>query len=131
MLDSDVLSFSLKSRAKGERLAQVVGDGLFRERLRREGSLTHQSQTWVSNTIIAPLPIRPVSENYVAVKLHTAQEISWRRQFCRHNFSDRFAPLGYDKRLASTGDFVQERETVGFEMSGRHGFGLLFHGHML
>jgi hypothetical protein len=60
------------------------------------------------------------------VNFHAAQEISWRPKFCRHNLSDGFAPLSYDKRLASTGDFVQERKAVGFEMSGRYGFGLLF-----
>lgn len=65
------------------------------------------------------------------MKFHTAQEISWRLQFCRHNLSDRPAPLGYDKRLAGTRDSVQEREAVRFEMSGRYGFGLLFHGHIL
>ena len=65
------------------------------------------------------------------MKFHAAQEISWRPYFCRHNFGDRFAPLGYDKRLAGTGDFVQERKAVGFEVSGRYGFGLLFHSHIL
>jgi len=59
--------------------------------------------------------------DYIAVKFHTAQEISR-----RHNLSDRPAPLGYDQWLASARDSVQEREAVRFEMSGRYGFGLLF-----
>jgi hypothetical protein len=65
------------------------------------------------------------------VKFHAAQEISWRPRFCWHHLSDRFAPLGYDKRLAGTRDFVQERKTVGFKESSGYGFGLLFHGHIL
>jgi hypothetical protein len=65
------------------------------------------------------------------MKFDAAQEISWRPQFCRHNLNDSFASLGYNKRLARPRDFVQKREAVRFEMPGRHGFGLLFHGHVL
>jgi hypothetical protein len=76
-------------------------------------------------------PLVQYRSDNVAVKFHAAQQTFWRRQFCRHNLSDGFAPLGYDKRLAGTRHFVQKRETMGFKMSGRHGFGLLFHGQIL
>lgn len=76
-------------------------------------------------------PFVQYRSDYVSVKFHAAQEISWRPHFCWHYLSNRFASLGYNKRLAGPRDFVQEREAVGFEMAGRYGFGLLFHSHIL
>jgi hypothetical protein len=53
--------------------------------------------------------------NDVGVKLYAAEKFLWCIHFGWHYFGDRLTTLSDDQRLASTDNFIEQREAVGVE----------------
>jgi len=68
---------------------------------------------------------------YVPVEFGAAQKFSRPARFGWNDLSDGFTAFGYYKRLARTGNFVDKRQAVGLELTGRYGFGLTAHGQIV
>jgi len=76
-------------------------------------------------------PLIQYRSYYVPVESDATQKFSRPVRFCWNDLSDRFTAFGYDKRLARTGNFVDKRQAVGFELTGGYGFGLTAHGQII
>ena len=72
----------------------------------------------MSNTIITRFPTYSDGIYYVAVEFDATQKFSRPVRFCWNDLSDRFTAFGYDRRLASTGNFIDKRKAVGLKLAG-------------